>query len=131
MKLEGPRMKVSMRPSGESAGWTAESGRFVICTHSERAGAEAGRFSSHQASPAAATTSATTPIAIATKRRGDPARRANGRGRRNLRREFARLGLLLQLFESELDIGDALGAAFRILAQATGDDLFQLHRHGR
>ena len=32
-------MKVSMRPSGESAGWVTESGKFVICSHSERGGA--------------------------------------------------------------------------------------------
>jgi hypothetical protein len=60
-----------------------------------------------------------------------PCGRANGGGRRDLPRETARLGLLLQLFESELDIGDALGPAFRILAQATGDDLVQFHRHAR
>ena len=45
-----------------------------------------------------------------------PRKRANGRGCRDLPREFARLGLLLQFLESELDIGDALGAPFRSLA---------------
>jgi hypothetical protein len=59
-----------------------------------------------------------------------PRGRTNVRGCPDLPRE-SRLGLLLQLFESELDIGDALGPAFRILAQATGDNLVQFHRHAR
>ena len=35
-------MNVSMRPSGESAGWLTESGSLVIWTHSDRLGAGAG-----------------------------------------------------------------------------------------
>src|SRR6187200_886083 len=36
--VEGPRIKVTMRPSGESAGWLTESGSLVIWTHSDRLG---------------------------------------------------------------------------------------------
>src|SRR5262245_52323685 len=36
--VEGPRMKVTIRPSGESAGWPTESGSLVIWTHSDRFG---------------------------------------------------------------------------------------------
>src|SRR6185436_12316833 len=35
-KEPAPRRNVSIRPSGDSAGWVTESGKFVSCVHSER-----------------------------------------------------------------------------------------------
>src|SRR5437660_5680823 len=67
MKVFGPRMKVSMRPSGESAGWLTESAKFVICTHSVRAGAEGLRFSHKKAPAAASKTAAPNMIAASGK----------------------------------------------------------------
>src|SRR6185369_11844876 len=62
-KVLGPRMKVSMRPSGESAGWLTESAKFVICTHSVCAGAGGLCFSHQKAATAAEKTAAPDRIA--------------------------------------------------------------------
>src|SRR5260370_19379783 len=42
-------MKLSIRPSDESAGWLTESAKFVICTHSLRAAGGALRFDHQKA----------------------------------------------------------------------------------
>jgi hypothetical protein len=56
-------MNVSMRPSGESAGWLTESVKFVICTHSVRAGGAGLGFSHQKAAAAASKTAAPDNIA--------------------------------------------------------------------
>src|SRR5215469_2164085 len=72
MKVFGPRMKVSIRPSVESAGWLTESAKLVICTHSFREGAGGVRFS-HRNAPTAASNTAT-PDKIAATGREERAR---------------------------------------------------------
>ena len=116
-------MKVSMRPSGESAGWLTESAKFVICTHSVRAGAAGLRFS-HQKAPAAASKTAAPDYD-----RGDAeAIERAGTGEPGLEADDSLPDTESSLSSSSASLISPMCCArrSRVLAQAARDDLLEL-----